>query len=64
MKSGKAMMVNYENDRNVAREIYRKKFIPLSVVRILFDEPQNEELNRGISEQSNLLFCCLEDFLY
>lgn len=64
MKSGKVMVVNFENDRNDAREIYRKKFISLSVVRILFDEPQNEELNRSTSEQSNLLFCYLEDFLY
>ena len=64
MKSGKAMVANFENDRNDARECCRKKFVSLSVVRVLFEEPQNEELNRSTSEQSNLLFCYLEDFLY
>ena len=64
MKSGKVMVVNFENDRNDGRETYRKKFVSLSVVRILFEEPQNEELNKSTSEQSNLLFCYLEDFLY
>ena len=34
IKSGKVMVVNFENDRNDAREIYREKFIFLSVVRM------------------------------
>ena len=64
MKSGKVMVIKFENDRNDARESNRRKFVSLSVVRILFEEPQNEEVNRSTFEQSDLLFCYLEDLLY
>ena len=64
MKSGKAMMIHFENDRDLARSRQMKKFICLPLVDNLFDEPQNDELNRSVSEQSCLIFLYLKDFLY
>ena len=64
MKSGKAMVVMFESDRNETRESFRKNFVSLSKVKELFDEPELEGRSRNVSEQSNFLFCYLENFAY
>jgi hypothetical protein len=64
MKSGKLMMIHFENDRCLLRSTQMSKFIHLPLVEKLFNEPQNEEINRCVSEQSRLIFCYIEDFLY
>ena len=64
MKSGKIMMKFFESDRNKAREVCGTKFSCFQIIRSLFDEPQNEEVDRSVSEHSNLLFSYLEDFVY
>ena len=64
MKSGKIMMNNFESDRNKAREVCGRNFSCFHLILSLFDEPQNEEVNRSVSEHCNLLFSFLEDFTY
>ena len=64
MKSGKTMMVHFENDRNTSRNLCVQKFVNFPPVQQLFDEPQNEELTVSVSAQSRLIFLYLEDFLY
>ena len=64
MKSGKAMMISFENDRNASRILCVQKFVNFPLLQQLFDEPQNEELSVSVSAQSRLIFFYLEDFLY
>ena len=64
MKSGKAMMIHFENDRNATRILCVQKFVDFPLLQQLFDEPQNEELSVSVSAQSRLIFFYLEDFLY
>ena len=64
MKAGKIMVMKFENDRRIAKELCKKKFVSLQVVRVLFDVPENEQRNRSVYEESNLLYCYLEKFLY
>ena len=64
MNSGKIMVTKFEQDRNVSRGIYEKKFLQLPLIKALFDEPQNDEINRSINEQGRSIFCYLEDLSY
>jgi hypothetical protein len=55
MKSGKLMMIHFENHRCLLRSTRMSKFIHLPLVKKLFNELQNEEINRSVSEQSRLI---------
>ena len=63
MKAGKVMVMKFENDRRLAKELCKKKFVSLQVVWVLFDVQENEQRNRSVYEDSTLLYCYLEKFL-
>ena len=63
-KAGKLMILHLETKRTLVRDKFQLKFVQLSCVSSILSSPDNEEMGLTIHEESNLIYCCMEELLY
>ena len=63
-KAGKLMILHLETKRTLVRDRFQLKFVQLSCVTRVLSNPENEEMGLSIHEESNLIYCCMEELLY
>ena len=63
-KAGKVMIANFENKRSQLRSMYKAKFVSLECIRSFLRLPENEGYGGDVNEESNLIYCYLEELLY
>lgn len=63
-KAGKHMILHLETQRTLVRDRFQLKFAQLSCVSSILSIPENEEMGLSIHEESNLIYCCMEELLY
>jgi hypothetical protein len=63
-KAGKLMILHLETKRTLVRDQFQLKFVQLYCVSEIFSSPENDEMGLSIHEESNLIYCCMEELLY
>ena len=63
-KAGKVMITNLESKRGQVRSTYKAKFVSLDCIRESLGLPENESHGGDVNEESNLVYCYIEDLLY
>ena len=63
-KAGKVMIANFKNKRGQLRSTYKAKFVSLDCIRSSLGIPENDGHGGYVNEESNLIYCYLEDLLY
>lgn len=63
-KAGEVMIYNLEHKRGDIRNIYRAKFASLECIKDTLSLSENEATKDNPDEESNLIYCYIEDLLY